>query len=442
MDFRYGREEMKHIFSRASQIQRMLDVEAALALAHSQVGNIPKSDAEVIKEKANIRLVKPDRVDEIEGEIKHDIMALVKALSEQCGESGKYIHLGATSNDIIDTATALQFKEAIALIDKNLEELKAAILDLAGKHRSTIMVGRTHGQFAVPTTFGLKLAVYAMEINRHLERLRECKGRLLVGKMSGAVGTGAALGEHALQIQEEVMTSLGLGLEEASTQIVGRDRYIEFIALIANIATSLEKFATEIRNLQRSEIGEVSEAFDRKKQVGSSTMAHKRNPITCENICGLARITRGFLTPAFESSVLWHERDLTNTSAERFFLPHPCILIDDIIVKMTTVFRNLEVYPEKMKRNLEASKGLIMVESVMMALTKKGMGRQKAHELLRTCAMKAESEGLALKDVLVKNEEISKTLSEAEIDKALSPQSYIGKAENIVDDVTKELGSL
>jgi adenylosuccinate lyase len=439
LDFRYGREEMKSIFSRANQIQRMLEVEAALAMAHGEVGNIPKSDAEVIKEKGSIEIVKPERVDEIEGQIKHDIMALVKAYSEQCGESGKYIHLGATSNDIIDTSAALQLKDAVEIIEKDLEMLKSVILISAKEHKGTIMVGRTHGQFAIPTTFGLKMAVYAMEVQRHADRLKACKDRLLVGKMSGAVGTGAALGEHALEIQDKVMKQLGIGVEEAATQIIGRDRYLEFLSVLSNIATSLEKFATEIRNLQRGEIGEVAESFDRKKQVGSSTMAHKRNPITSENICGLARITRAFLTPAFESSVLWHERDLTNTSAERFILPHSCILIDDILVKMTTVFKNLEVYPENMKRNLEASKGLIMVESVMMALTKNGMGRQKAHELLRQCAMEAESQGRTLKETLLNIDEIMLILTQEEIDKALDPESYIGKATTIVDSVIEKL---
>jgi adenylosuccinate lyase len=438
LDYRYGRDVMKAIFTEENKLQKYLDVEAALAEAHAELGNIPKEDAWKIKNNANLNSVTVEEVNAIEAEIRHDVMAVVRALASKCGKAGKSIHLGATSNDIIDTATALQLKEAVELILDDLEALKKSLLVLAEKHKNTIQVGRTHGQFAVPTTFGLKIAVYASEVARHIERLEESKERLLVGKMTGAVGTGAALGEQALHIQEIVMKKLGISAEEASLQIIGRDRYIEFISIIANIATSLEKFATEIRNLQRSEIKEAAEAFDTKKQVGSSTMAHKKNPIVSENICGLARVTRGFLLPAFENNILWHERDLANSSGERFIIPHACILIDDILNKMTNVIDNVAVYPENMKKNLESSKGLIMGESVMIALTKKGVGRQEGHEIVRRAAMKAVSEGLSFKDVLSEDETVSQTLTKSELEDALNPENYKGKASEIVDNIIEK----
>jgi adenylosuccinate lyase len=438
LEYRYGRDKMKAIFTEANKLLKFLEVEAALAEAHAQIGNISEEDAKTIRANANLDSVKVEEVNAIEAQIKHDVMAVVKAMAAKCGDAGKSIHLGATSNDIIDTGTALQLKEAVEIIREDLVALKKSLLSLADKHKNTIQVGRTHGQFAVPTTFGLKMAVYGAEVARHIERLDESMNRLLVGKMTGAVGTGAALGNEALQIQEIVMEKLGLRPEEASLQIIGRDRYIEFIALLANIATSLEKFATEVRNLQRSEIKEAAEAFDVKKQVGSSTMAHKKNPITAENICGLARVTRGFLLPTFENNVLWHERDLCNSSGERIILPHACVLIDDIITKMTNVFDNLAVYPENMKTNLESSKGLIMGESVMIALTKKGVGRQAAHEAVRQAAMKAVAEGLDFSEVLALDKIVTEAMTKEELDSALDPENYTGSAGKIVDKIIEK----
>ena len=344
-DSTYMREEIKEIFGERRRLQFLLDVEAALARAHAKIGNIPKSAADEISKKASTKYVNVDRVKEIETETKHDIMAVTKALAEVCnGDAGKYIHLGATSYDIVDTANALQFAESTTYIQKNLKELRKTFLNLAKKHKKTVMLGRTHGQHTIPITFGLKMAGYAMEIERHLERMFECKSRLLVGKLSGAVGTGAALGKNALKLQEEMLKELKLGVEDVSTQIVCRDRYNELLCILGNIATSMEKFGTEIRNLQRDEIGEVAEAFEAKKQVGSSTMPHKRNPITSEQICGLARVARSFITPAFENAIQWHERDLCNSSSERFILAHSLILTDWIVYKTDDVFKNLKVY--------------------------------------------------------------------------------------------------
>jgi len=440
LDYRYGREELKEIFGERRRLQFLLDVEAALARAHAKVGNIPKSAADEISKKASTKYVNIDRVKEIEAETKHDIMAVTKALAEVCnGDAGKYIHLGATSYDIVDTANALQFAESTTYIQKSLKELRKTFLNLAKKHKKTVMLGRTHGQHTIPITFGLKMAGYAMEIERHLERMFECKSRLLVGKLSGAVGTGAALGKNALKLQEEMLKELKLGVEDVSTQIVCRDRYNELLCILGNIATSMEKFGTEIRNLQRDEIGEVAEAFEAKKQVGSSTMPHKRNPITSEQICGLARVARSFITPAFENSIQWHERDLCNSSSERFILAHSLILTDWIIYKTDDVFKNLKVFPERMLKNMEISKGLPMAESVMTTLIGKGMGRGDAHELMRKTALKAIEENKTLKEIFSEENKKMKLLTIKEINDALNPENYLGATEKIIDRVIKKL---
>lgn len=440
LDYRYGRKELKDLFGETKRLQYLLDVEAALARAHARVGNIPKNAANEITKKASTKFIKVKRVNKIELETKHDIMAVTRALAEKCsGDAGKYIHLGATSYDIVDTANALQFAESTEYIRKELKNLRNTLLNLAKKHKKTIMVGRTHGQHTIPITFGLKMAGYAMEIERHLERLFECKSRLLVGKLSGAVGTGAALGPKALKIQEEMLKELKLGVEDVSTQIVCRDRYIELLGVLCNIALSMEKFATEIRNLQRDEIGEIAEAFETKNQVGSSTMPHKRNPITCEQICGLARIIRGFITPTYENAIQWHERDLCNSSAERFIIPHSIILTDWIIYKTNSVFKNIKIFPEKMKTNLMISKGLPMAESLMTTLINKGMGRGDAHELMRKTSLKALKEDKTLKEVFKNENKKLKLLSDKEIEYALNPINYLGVTEKIIDKVVKKL---
>ena len=440
IDFRYGRKELKDIFGEQSKLQFLLDVEASLARAHAQVGNIPKKAAVEISKKATTTFVKVERVKEIERETRHDIMAVTRALNEVCqGDAGKYVHLGATSYDIVDTANALQFAAAVDLLKIQLKKLRIVLVDLAKKHKHTIMLGRTHGQFSIPITFGLKMAVYALEVDRHLERLHESQSRVLVGKMSGAVGTGAAMGEKVLQIQQLVMKDLRLGVEEGATQIVGRDRYIELVSMLSNIAVSIEKFATEIRNLQRSEIGEVAEAFEAKKQVGSSTMPHKKNPIVCEQVCGLARVDRSAIIPAYENAIQWHERDLCNSSSERFILPHSFILTDWIVFQMTEVFRNLRVFPERMKRNLEKSHGLPMAEAVMTCLVEKGMGRGDAHETVRQCAIRAANEEKDFLSLLLKEKTITRLMTKNELEYALTPDHYLGVSEKIVDNIVKKL---
>jgi adenylosuccinate lyase len=440
LDYRYGRKEIKDIFGEEKRLQYLLDVEAALARAHAKIGNIPNEAAEEITKKATTQEVMVSRVKEIELETKHDIMAVTKALAEVCtGDAGKYIHLGATSYDIVDTANALQFVEATAILSKQLKQLRTALLNLAKKYQRTVMLGRTHGQHTIPITFGLKMAGYAMEVDRHLERLHELKSRLFIGKLSGAVGTGAALGEHALELQRIMLTDLKLGIEDVSTQIVCRDRYNELLGLLANIATSMEKFATEIRNLQRDEIREVAESFDVKKQVGSSTMPHKRNPITSEQVSGLSRLIRSYTLPAFENAIQWHERDLCNSSSERFIIPHSLILTDWVVYKMTDVFSHLSVFPDRMKENMKISQGLPMAESLMTTLVQQGMGRGDAHELMRQTALKAAAEHISLKEAFVRENQKKKLLSDEEIDHALNPEHYLGATYEIIDRVIKKL---
>jgi adenylosuccinate lyase len=419
---------MRRIFEEENRVQKMLDVEAALAWAHAEVGNIPRKDAERIVAAASLKHVKLERIKEIEREIKHDVMALVRALAEACGPSGAYVHLGATSYDIVDTATALQLKEALELIERRLNDFEKVLMEKALRYKETLMMGRTHGQHALPITLGFKFAVWMREISRHIHRLRQCRERVVVGKMSGAVGTQAGFGENAMRIQELVMERLGIKAADISTQIVQRDRHAELVCLLALIASSLENFATEIRELQRPEIGELAEPFEAEKQVGSSTMPHKRNPETCERICGLARMVRSLVTPALENVVTWHERDLTQSSAERFIIPEACILVDYMLFLMTNIVANLYVNEERMRQNIELTQGRAMSEAVMIALTKKGVSRQEAHELLRKLTIKSEMEKVPFKKVLLEDKVVRQKLSEKEIDEALNPRNYLGTA--------------
>jgi adenylosuccinate lyase len=436
---RYGRKEVRRIFEEENKLQKALDVEAALSRAHAAVGNIPKKDAEAITAKASTKYVKVARVKEIEAEIHHDVMALVKALSEQCdGESGRYVHLGATSNDITDTALALQFKEYIAFLLEDLDKFKKALLKQAQDHKNTVCIGRTHAQHSIPTTYGLKFAIYACEVQRHIDRINECKKRLLVGQMTGAVGTQASFGEKGIKIQEYIMKDLGLGSVLVSNQVIQRDRHAEFMLDLALIAETLNKIATEIRNLQRTEIGEVSEGF-REKQVGSSTMPHKRNPIYAERVCGLSRVIKANAIVSLDNIPLWHERDLTNSSPERIIIPEACILTDYILQTSINLINDLVFDYKAIERNLNMSGGKIMAENLMITLVEKGMGRQDAHELLRTIAMESHDKEKPFRDLLVKNKEICRYLKEKEIDAALNPKNYIGTAVMQVEKVIKEL---
>ena len=436
LDFRYGREEMKAIFSEEGKLQRLLSVEASLARAHAYVGNIPAEAAHEISRRAAPGIVTPARVKEIEDEIRHDLMAVVKALTEKCeGDAGNFVHLGATSYDIIDSANALMFRDGIDIIHGHLEDLIDALAHLAREHRDTVMLGRTHGQAAVPMTFGLKMAVFLLETHRHLERLQEMRARVVVGKMAGAVGSSAGLGAKAFEINDFVARDLGIGMEDGPTQIVQRDRYNELFAWMANLATSLEKFATEIRNLQRSELDEAAEGFDVAKQVGSSTMAQKKNPVKCEKISGLARIVRSTLTPAYENAIQWHERDLANSSAERFLIPHAFVLTDQILVDAIDVFRHLVVNKANMTANLAANPH-VMAESMLLKLVAKGIGRQDSHELVRQASMT----GKDFEESLLSVDEIAAVMSPSEVREALNPANYTGMSGATVDRALKTVG--
>lgn len=433
IDYRYGSDEMRRIWDEENKLQKLLDVEAALARAHAKLGNIPEESARVISERANTEWVKPERVKEIEAEIHHDIMAVVKALSEVCGEHGKYVHLGATSNDIIDTANALLIKESLEIVKGDLREIRSILKNLAREHKYTVCIGRTHGQHAVPTTYGMKFAIWLDEVQRHLDRISELEERVLVGQMSGAVGTMAGFGDKGLEIQRLVMEDLGLKPVRISNQIIQRDVYAELMAVLALIASTLDKIALEIRNLQRTEILEVSEPFG-KKQVGSSTMPHKRNPIRSEKVSGLARVLYSNVIPALLNNPLWHERDLTNSSVERVILPESFVLLDEMLKSMKKVLAGLEFFPENIRRNLYMTNNLIMAEPLMLKLTEKGMGRQEAHELVRRLAMKAFRENRDLMAVARENEEVRKFLGEDDFE-GLKPENYIGMAPQIVENV-------
>jgi len=435
---RYGTKEMKLIFEEEHRLQRMLDVEAALAWAHAEVGDIPREDAENIMKRASTRHVKLERVKEVERHIKHDLASIVRVLAEQSGSSSAYVHLGATSYDIVDTANALLLRDALELIEQKLDCLEEILIEKADKYKRTIMAGRTHGQHALPTTLGFKFAVWMRETARNLQRLRQCRRRLIVGKMTGAVGTQAGLGRHAAKIQELVMKKLEIEPADISTQIVQRDRHAEMVCVFAISASSLDNIATEIRELQRPEIAELFEAFEHKKQVGSSTMPHKRNPEICERICGLAKVLRGLVVPSLENIVTWHERDLTQSSSERFIIPEACILLDYILFLAIDVLTNLRVDTDRMRVNLEITEGRIMSEAIMTALFQKGMNRQEAHELLRKLTTKSILEDRPFKEILAESKEVCKFLTERDTAKALDPENYLGTAVKQVDAAVRK----
>ena len=437
MDYRYGRIEAKEIWSREGRHSRQLAVERALVRAHMKMGRVSEEHDQEIGRISVPEVVTADRVDEIERETRHDIMALTKAMAEQAGEAAWCIHLGATSNDIVDTAVAMQIRDSVILQKRVLGSLITTLSDLAERERDTVMLGRTHGQAAVPITFGLKIAVFVDEFVRHLERLTEIEGRITAGKFLGAVGTGAAQGEGALELQSLILLDLGLTVPVATTQVVGRDRYIEWVSWMANTATSVEKILQEIRNLQRSEIAEVSEWFDVEKQVGSSTMAHKRNPITAENACGLARIVRSMIVPSYENALLWHERDLANSSAERFTLSHSMILLDDILVKCDTVMSRCVVDKDRMRDNIDSQNGLVMAEKVMLALVDEGMHRDVAHEALRTASMLSLNKRINLHEACKLDSEITALISGDALEALFEPSSHLGVSGELVDAAVK-----
>jgi len=439
IEYRYGNPEMKQIWSEENRFRAVIRAEVALARAESENGMIPKAAADEIAAKAEAASLA--RAKEIETEISHDMMAIIKALSEVCGDSGRWVHYGATSNDILDTATGLQLKESLAIFEERLGKLLAVLLKRADETKTLVCAGRTHGQIGVPTTYGLRFAIWASEVSRHITRLHELTPRVAVGQMSGAVGTQAALGPKGIAVQALMMEYLGLSPVDVSNQVISRDRYAEYFMFLANLATTLDKIGIEIRSLQRTEIGEVEEAFG-EKQVGSSTMPHKRNPIKSEQVCGLARIVRAAVIPALENNTLWDERDLTNSSPERILFPEATILADHILRLMTDVLENLYLNREQIRRNLDLLHGINMAESVMIELTKRGMGRQSAHELIRTSSMEALAENRALASVLTDKPEISGYLNDREIAGLLDPETYTGTAVMQVERLIQKLSPL
>ena len=437
LDYRYGRPEAKEIWSREGRHSRQLDVERALVWAHCQLGRVSAEHYDMIADISDPGIVTADRVDEIEAETRHDIMALTKAMAEKAGEAAWCIHLGATSNDIVDSAVALQIRDSIRLQRQSLMTLLTTLCDLAERERDTVMLGRTHGQAAVPITFGLKIAVFVDEFRRHLIRLDELESRAITGKFLGAVGTGAAQGKNAKELQQLILEHLGLTVPVATTQVVGRDRYIEWVGWMANVAASVEKLLQEVRNLQRSEIAEVGEWFDVEKQVGSSTMAHKRNPITAENASGLARIVRSMIIPSYENALLWHERDLANSSSERFTLSHAMILLDDILAKSDKVMGKCVVDVERMLANIESQNGLVMAEKIMLALVDEGIHRDQAHEILRAASMVAVAENRHLREICGEDDAVTSAFTPDELDELFDPSSHLGVSGEIVDEAIK-----
>ncbi|MDZ7687895.1 MAG: adenylosuccinate lyase [Halobacteriales archaeon] len=439
IDYRYGTDEMRTVWSEENKLRKMLDVEVALARAEESTGDVPEGVADKIETASQD--VTLERVKEIEAEIHHDVMAVVRAVEENCSDesvAGEYIHFGATSNDIIDTADALRLRESCDILEGRLKGLRAALVEKADEHKETVCAGRTHGQIGVPTTWGHKFAVWASEVDRHLDRLEGVRERVEVGQMSGAVGTQASFGENAREISRRTMEQLNLREEEISTQIIARDRHAEYVSWLANVVTTLDKVCTNIRNMQRTEIAEVEEGFGA-QQVGSSTMPHKRNPVKSENVCGLARVVRGFVETQLQNNVLWEERDLTNSSSERVVFAETSVLADHCVNRTTNVVEGLGFHDDEIRENLEMLDGVNMAEAVMMELARRGYGRQKGHEAVRRAAMRAHEEGLSMKESLLRDEEIGEWLDEEEIETLIDPDGYIGTSVERVEEVVERL---
>ena len=436
---RYGTTEMRAVWSEKNRFSCIVRAEVALAKAEATHGMIPAAAALEIEAKAYGASL--ERAKEIETEISHDMMAIVRAVSEVSGESGRWVHYGATSNDILDTATGLQLGQCLDLYDAKLRKLLAVLLKRSAETRTLVCIGRTHGQHGVPTTYGLRFAIWASEIARHIERLEQLRPRVVVGQMTGAVGTQAALGPKGMEVQATMMENLGINAVDVSNQVISRDRYAEYFMFCAGVATTLDKIGIEIRSLQRTEIGEVEEAFGA-KQVGSSTMPHKRNPIKSEQVCGLARIIRSAVEPALQNNTLWDERDLTNSSCERVLFPEASILTDHCLRLMTVVLEGLVINRAAIRRNLGFLHGINMAESVMIELTRRGMNRQDSHERIRLASMQALAEGRPLAEVLSADPEVIRYCSKADIAALLSPDAYIGTAVRQVERVIEKLSPL
>ena len=435
------RTEIANLFTEEKKLENWLKVESVLAEVHAELGNIPKEAADEINRKSNLKYVKLERVKEIDREIHHDLMAMVKSLAEQCErEAGKYVHLGATSYDIEDTATALQLREALHYIKSSLLELLKVLIKLTEEKMKLVCIGRTHGQHAIPTTYGMRFGVWAYEISRHLDRLIEILDRISFGKMSGAVGTMASFGEKAIEIQNTVMKKLDLNPVLIANQVIQRDRHAEVIFLTSLIGQSLAKIARENRILQRNEISEMFEPFKR-TQVGSSTMPHKRNPHKSERICSLARVIKSNIIPALDNIVLEDERDITNSASERIIFGENFVFLDYMIKELTTNLKGIEFNEVKIEENLNLTKGACLSEKVMVQLVNKGIGRQEGHELLRQAAIKARKDNRYMKDILYEKSKINNLFSKEELNEIFDPHKYIGKSIDQVGNLIKFIKS-
>ncbi|GEA18608.1 adenylosuccinate lyase [Moorella sp. E306M] len=406
---RYTLPEMGKIWEQEHKFRTWLAIEIYACEAWAELGRIPPAALEEIKAKADFDI---DRINEIEATTRHDVLAFLTAVAEKVGDASKYIHLGMTSSDVLDTALAVQMRDAADLLLRRLQELRAELVKKAREHKYTLMIGRTHGVHAEPTTFGLKMALWVMEVDRHITRLEQAREMISVGKISGAVGTFANINPR---VEEHVCRRLGLKPASVSTQIIQRDRHAQFLATLAVIGSSLEKMATEIRNLQRTDILEVEEPFAQ-GQKGSSAMPHKRNPIMCERVAGLARVLRGNALAAMENIALWHERDLTHSSVERVIIPDSTILLDYMLVKFTEIIAGLNVYPENMRRNLEATHGLVFSQRVLLALVNKGVLRETAYAWVQRNAMQAWQTRQPFKELVLKDQDIMAHLDRKEIE--------------------------
>ncbi len=422
LDWRYGSEEMRKVFLVDNIVKKYVEVERALVCALEEVGIAEPGSCEKVK---NVE-VSPEEVYEMERKIGHDIAGLAFILEEKSG--CRFVHYGATSYDIVDTAWALIFREAIGIVKRKLVALINELIEKARKYADLVMIGRTHGQHALPITLGFKFANYVYELARGLEMLLHAEKLVVRGKISGAVGTMAAWGDKGLEVERRVLEKLGLEPHAISTQVAPRDGFAYLISVLAIIGSQLDRLALEIRELSRPEIGELYEGFER---VGSSAMPHKANPVTSEKVSGLAKVLRGLVITALENVPLWHERDLTNSSSERILLPHAFLIIDEMLDSMIKVIKNLGINEQNIRKNLELLKNYTLTEMVMNILIQKGMPRARAHELLRKITRKY-AEGKTLQEALMEDPEIRKYLTPDEIEK-IRPENYLGQYRELIE---------
>jgi len=425
---RYTREEMARIWSDENKFNIWLQIEILAVEAHSKLGLVPSEAVEEIKSKAKFDI---QRILEIESVVKHDVVAFLTNVAENVGEASKYIHYGMTSSDILDTCLALQMKQAGELITSGLEKLAEVLKRKAIEYKYTLMIGRTHGVHAEPITLGFKFALWYEETKRNIERMKRATENIAYGKIAGAVGTYDNVNPF---VEEYVCEKLGLKVEPISTQIIQRDKHAEYLNTLAIIASSLEKFATEIRHLQRTEVLEAEEYFS-EGQKGSSAMPHKRNPVRCERIAGLARIVRANAIAGMENIPLWHERDISHSSVERVIIPDSTILVDFMLSEMTDIIDKLIVYPERMLRNLNLTKGLIFSQKVLLALVEKGLTRETAYKIVQRNAMRCWKTGENFIDVLKEDEDIIKYLGDGELEKIFDYKSILEKINFIFEKI-------